>query len=91
MVWATDKVKEEEVGWTIDQEEGAMYTRDTPEAIATLEKTHTPEVLLVLLQPLAAKLDPAVRYVDEVYAMNVAPEGMLKPLGDEQVEDEEPW
>jgi len=46
MVWATDKVKEEEVGWTMDQEEGAMYTRATPEAIATLEKTHT---LLTLL------------------------------------------
>jgi len=91
MVWATDKVKEEEVGWTMDQEEGAMYTRDTPVAFATLENTHTPVALVVLLQPLAAKLDPAERYVSEVYAMNVAPEGMLKPLGDEQVEEEEPW
>jgi len=91
MVWATEKVKEEEVGWTMDQEEGAMYTRDTPVALATLENTHTPAALLVLLQPLAAKLDPAVRYVSEVYAMKVAPEGMLKPEGEEHVAEEEPW
>jgi len=89
MVWATDKVKEEEVGWTVDQDVGAMYTRATPSNNATVEKTHTPETPVVPLQP-EAKLDPAVRSALEVYAMNVAPEGMLKPKGEAQVAEEEP-
>jgi len=71
-----------------------MYTRATPGDSAGLENTQIPEVLMlgppaeiteeVWLQPEDKKVEPAVRIEAEVYAVKVAPDGMLNPFGAEQ-------